>query len=159
MVFLGPDMSDKDKYCEVIELAIEREVQAYLMYTTLAGMMINKGMRSLFMAMAAEELGHKANLELEMMKLGRVVPNEPIKANYKELTEAERSVDGIDMEYKDAILLAVQKEDAAFQLYSELALNSDNAETRNMFLEMAEQEMKHKMRFQEEYENIISDEK
>lgn len=152
-------MSDKDKYCEVIELAIEREVQAYLMYTTLAGMMINKGMRSLFMAMAAEELGHKANLELEMMKLGKVVPNDPINSKFKGITETKNSTDSLDMEYRDAILLAVQKEDAAFQLYSELALNSDDAETRNMFLEMAEQEMKHKMRFQEEYENIISDEK
>lgn len=150
-------MSNEDKYCRVLEFAIEKEVDSYLAYTVLAGRMVNKGMRGLFMAMAGDELGHKANLELELMKRGRVVREYPLAAVVEDAVAMEDGSGVIDMEYKEAILLAVEKEDAAFRLYAELAVTNDDAEARSMFFAMAEQEMIHKMRFQEEYENIIRD--
>lgn len=151
-------MGEDSKYCKILELAIEREVQAYLAYTALAGRMVHKGMRNLFMAMAAEELQHKSNLELELMKLGKSVPDCPINSDVNKANATVGGGEELDMDYKDAISLAIKKEASAYELYSELAVTSDDARARHMFFEMAEQEMKHKIRFEEEYEHIIKDE-
>jgi rubrerythrin len=54
---------------EVLEFAIDREIEANQLYMDLAGLTKNQAMRKVFEDFAKEELGHKA--KLEAMKAGK----------------------------------------------------------------------------------------
>jgi len=58
--------------------------------------------------------------------------------------------------YQDALILAMKQEKAAFQLYNALAGSTDNAALRDVLLSLAQEEAKHKLKFEIEYdENIL----
>jgi rubrerythrin len=57
---------------EILEYAISREVEAYYFYLALAGRVDTPKMRQVFEDLAAEELEHRAKLELEMIKTGKL---------------------------------------------------------------------------------------
>ena len=56
------------------------------------------------------------------------------------------------LEYRDALDLAMSKEKAAFKLYNDLAESTEDARLRSLFLALAGEEAKHKLRFEVEYE-------
>ncbi len=53
--------------------------------------------------------------------------------------------------------MVIKKEQAAFETYNELAAKTKDADSKKVFMEIAQQELKHKLRFQQEYDNIIND--
>ena len=57
------------------------------------------------------------------------------------------------MDYQSALILAMKQEKAAFRLYSDLAASADDAEIRELFLGLAQEEAKHKLRFEVEYDD------
>ncbi len=60
-----------------------------------------------------------------------------------------------NMDYKDALILAMQKEKASFRLYADLAEVVENKAQRKAFLSLAQKEAKHKLRFEIEYDNVV----
>ena len=60
-----------------------------------------------------------------------------------------------DMSYQDALILAMKKEKSAFKLYSDLAGIAPNSDLKNVFLALAQEEAKHKLRFEIEYDDNI----
>jgi len=66
-------MSEIDTDIEIWEFAIAREIDANRFYLTLAQRIDNPEMRKVFEDLASEELEHKAKLELELMKTGKVM--------------------------------------------------------------------------------------
>jgi len=70
--------------------------------------------------------------------------------------EAEQSFFWFNnMDYQDALVLAMSQEKAAFKLYSKLAERSPNQEYKNLFLGLAQEEAKHKLRFELEYDEYV----
>ena len=59
------------------------------------------------------------------------------------------------MDYQDALILAMKKEKKAFQLYSDLAASTDDGGLQELFLGLAQEEAKHKLRFEIEYDEHI----
>ena len=59
------------------------------------------------------------------------------------------------MSYQDALMLAMKKEKAAFRLYYELAKRANNDEMKDVFLSLAQEESKHKLRFEIEYDEYV----
>jgi rubrerythrin len=57
--------------------------------------------------------------------------------------------------YQNALILAMKKEKAAFQLYTDLASQTDDAEVKQIFEGLAQEEAKHKLRFEVEYDDMI----
>jgi rubrerythrin len=51
--------------------------------------------------------------------------------------------------------MAIEKEKAAFRLYADLAGKVDDENSRETLLTMAEEEVKHKMRFEHEYDVLL----
>jgi rubrerythrin len=141
---------------EVLEFAIFREVEAYHFYMALAKIMDNPVMRKVLEDFAKEELEHKAKLELEILKMGQVLPAEkefpaPSRDNY--IVSNTDSL--IDMDYKDILLLAIEKEDASFKTYVNLAFHAADQESKDVLLTIAEEEVKHKFRFEIEYDMLM----
>ncbi len=144
-----------DSYEEILEFAINREAQAYAFYMALAGRMVSPQKQQEFEKLAQEELEHKAKLELEMMKAGKVVKTEE-KSEEEKVGYDIIGVDGgIDMGYKDILSLSISKERVAFRLYVDLAGRAKDEESREVFLELAEEEARHKFRFEIEYDNLL----
>ena len=111
-------------------------------------------MRETFEQFAREEDGHKA--KLLKMKSGDIptIPQEKIL----DLKIGDYLVDieaNADMDYQDALIVAMKKEKAAFKMYTKLADLADNEQAKEVLLSLAQEEAKHKLRFEVEYDDVI----
>jgi len=139
---------------DILDFAIKEEEQAHQFYTALAGKMELPAKRELFEGFAQEELRHKGNLL--GIKEGRTL--KPSGEKVLDLKIADYVVDvepKPDMDYQDALILAMKKEKSAYKLYSDLAESTDRADLRDTFLALAEQEANHKLRFEIEYDDLL----
>jgi len=59
------------------------------------------------------------------------------------------------MNYQDTLILAMKKEKASFHLYTDLAEEVENQVQRETFLSLAQEEAKHKLRFEIKYDNTV----
>jgi rubrerythrin len=115
--------------------------------------MENPAMREVFENFAKEELGHKARLEAmkgsKQIQAGKSV-TDLLLADY--VVDVEPTA---DMSYQDALILAMKKEKASFRLYLDLAGEVGNEDQKAIFLSIAEEEAKHKLRFEIEYDDFV----
>jgi len=140
---------------EVLDFAIAREVEAISFYRDLAAQADALAMKKVFEDFAREEQGHKAKLEAVKRGEYSLVAGAGPAAG---LGLAEYLVEGEptpDMSYADALVLAMKKEKAAYKLYLDLAAMAQGEGTRNLFLALAGEEAKHKLRFEIEYDDHI----
>ncbi len=139
---------------EILELAITREEIANRLFLELAARARNPEIRKVFEELADEELEHKAKLELEILKTGKVM-KESQKPLFREQIDKGEPDSWVDMDYKDMLLLGIQKEDAAFRFYVKLAANARDEDSYETLMALAEQEIKHKLRFEMEYDKLL----
>ena len=146
-------MDTFESFIAVLDYAIDKEIEANQFYVDMAKQMKNPTMREVFEAFAKEELGHKA--KLEAIKQGKEV--QPVK-NITDLRIADYTVDvkpAPDMSYQDALILAMKKEKVAFRLYLDLVDQVENEDQKALFLSLAQEEAKHKLRFEIEYDDVV----
>jgi rubrerythrin len=138
---------------EILDFAIAGEEEAIEFYTDLANKMDNPAIRKVFEGFAKEELGHK--VRLEEMKRGNIqLKGEEVA----DLKIADYTVDvkpSPDMDYQSAIILAMKKEKVAFKLYSALASKMQEPSLQKIFSSLAQEEAKHKLRFEIEYDDNV----
>jgi rubrerythrin len=140
---------------EVLDFAVEQEIAAQNFYHNLAANSDIPEMKVVFESFEKEEKGHQARLE-SMKTKGTFAAANP--ADVEDLGLADYLVDvepTSHMEYKDALILAMKKEKAAYRLYTDLAELSKSKEMKDTFLFLAQEEAKHKLRFEIEYDDII----
>jgi rubrerythrin len=61
------------------------------------------------------------------------------------------------MDYKDMLLLGIEKEEASFRTYVTLIGTVHDQESREALLAIAEEEVKHKLRFELEYDMLLKE--
>ncbi len=132
---------------EILEMAVAREVDANRFYRVLAARVENPRIKKIFEILAAEELEHKAIIELEIMKTGRVVNENRTPTGFRDEPQDYMSPK-IKMNYKDIMLMGVQKEEASIKLYVDLAEMTSDAHSKEILLALAHEEASHKQRFQ-----------
>ena len=141
---------------EILEFAISREVEAYYFFLALAGRVEDPKMRQVFEDLAAEELEHKAKLELEILKTGRTLPDESMPPGRPESGYIMSDSDlPLDIDYKDMLMLGIEKEAAAFRMFVNLIPTVQDEESREILLALAEEEIRHKLRFETEYDMLF----
>jgi rubrerythrin len=139
---------------DLLNFAIGEEEGAARFYTELADRMEKPWIKKLFADFAREELGHKA--KLLGIREGRYL--EPSKSQIMDLKIAEYVVDiepQPGMDYTEALVLAMKKEKAAFRLYSDLAEAAADPDIRKTLTALAQEEAKHKLRFELEYDQHV----
>ncbi|MDD5011604.1 MAG: ferritin family protein [Phycisphaerae bacterium] len=139
---------------DILDFAIKNEIESYRFYTDLAATVNNPEMKKVFSEFAAEEQGHKKLLE--DVKKGKTfnVSDKQVA----DLKIADFTVDvepTPDMDYQSALILAMKKEKKAFQLYTNLAALTEDVTIRQLFQSLAQQEAKHKLYFELEYDQVI----
>ena len=130
---------------EILEFAVAREVEANQLYTYMAEHVTNAGLRGVCEEFAEEELEHKAKLELEIMKTGKVTADINI-ADY-----VVGSGEPMELNYEELLIFAISKEEKSIKLYKDLAQAVENEDLREVFLALVQEEAEHKNRFEREY--------
>ncbi len=141
---------------DTLDFAIEQEIAAQNFYHNLAANSDIPEMKQVFEDFAKEEKGHQAKLESIKSKGSLAAATNP--SDVQDLGLSDYLVDAEptpDMEYKDALILAMQKEKAAYRLYTDLAELSNSKDIKDTFLFLAQEEAKHKLRFEIEYDGIV----
>ena len=139
---------------DVLDFAMDKEQEAVDFYAGLAERSKDAHSRRLFEGFAREEQGHKA--KLEAIKRGKVklAPQKKVMdlkvGDY--LVDVEATP---DLDYQHALIVAMKREKAAFRLYTDLAEQVDDAQTRGALLLLAQEEAKHKLRFEIEYDDNV----
>ncbi len=139
---------------EILDFAINAEQEAVDFYNQLAKNSKTEDMRLVFTSFAQEEIGHKARLT--KIKHEGSYKVEPRKIADLKISDYMVDIKPTpDMIYQDALVLAMKKEKAAFKLYYDLAKLADDLEMRDVFLSLAQEESKHKLRFEIEYDEYV----
>ncbi|HNY03523.1 MAG TPA: ferritin family protein [Bacteroidales bacterium] len=139
---------------EILDFAIGEEQAAVDFYLQLAAQSTNSQTRKIFEEYAEEEMRHKANLVTVRENGHFTLP----EAQVRDLKIAEYLVDvrpAPGMTYQDALILAMKKEKAAYRMYSKLAEKATDPEMKSLFLRLAQEESKHKLAFEIEYDDFI----
>lgn len=142
---------------EILEFAIGKESASAAFYHGLAAKMEKPWMKKTFEDFAREELEHKA--KLIAVRNGHTL--EPSREKILDLKIADYTVGGEpspDMDYPDALLLAMRMEKAAFRLYHDLADRSSDEGLRLTLLALVQEEARHKLRFELEYDQYVQPE-
>jgi rubrerythrin len=139
---------------EILDFAISAEQRAVDLYTGLSERAVVKDMKDVFMQFAREEMGHKARL-LKIKEEGILdLPEQ--KVNDLKISDYTGDVaPRDDMDYSEALVLAMSQEKAAFKLYSTLAERSPTEQFKNLFNALAQEEARHKLRFELEYDEYV----
>jgi rubrerythrin len=139
---------------DILDFAIASEQEAVDFYTKLSKQAANEAMKEVFLQFAKEEMGHKSRLtnikEKQLFEYKKEKVTNLKIADY--LVESEAKA---DMTYQDFLIVAMNKEKAAFKLYSDLAKIAPNNQLRDIFLSLAQEEVKHKLRFEIEYDDYV----
>lgn len=139
---------------EILDYAIANEEAAAKFYTELAEKASHDHIKQVFLSFAQEERGHKE--KLEKIKAGDNLLNAQAKVSdlkigdYLEVVELKS-----DMDYRDALVIAMKAEKAAFRLYTDLAIATDDAALKELLSGLAQEEAKHKLRFELEYDDCL----
>lgn len=142
---------------EIIDYAIDREIESNKFYVDLAKRTKNSITRKIFESFAMEEFGHKAKLEA-MKNSQEFRPSERIG----NLKSADYFVDvqpESDRCYKDAFVLAAKKEAAAMRLYMDMSKLVEDSSQKDVFLLLAQEETRHKLYFETAYDDIVLESK
>ncbi|MCK4304573.1 MAG: ferritin family protein [Candidatus Eisenbacteria sp.] len=148
-------MMQGDTVEDILDFAIEREQEAADFYTDLVAQAKAPAMKDVFRQFSLEEQSHKDRLN--KIKEGKQI--KPIRGRQVlDLKIADYVVaeePGPDINYQSALILAMKKEKAAFRLYTALASQVEDPELKKLLFELAQEEAKHKLRFEVEYDEYI----
>lgn len=148
-------MTDHSSIEAVLDHAIAMEQAAVDLYLQLAGKVNNETMKKVFESFAQEERGHRAKLEAvkagKRPVTGALEPVQDLRiADYVNDVEL-----GEDPSYADVLVFAMKQEKQAFRLYTDLADRASDPEIKQLFQELAQEEAKHKLRFEVEYDQHV----
>jgi rubrerythrin len=139
---------------DILDFAIENEQNAVDFYTQLAKSARTDDMKETFEQFAREEIGHKARLTKIKEEGIFSLPNETV-ADLKIADYIVRAEPTSNMTYEQALVLAMKREKAAFKLYLKLSEKAPNEQLKGLFLGLAQEESRHKLRFELEYDEFV----
>jgi len=139
---------------EILDFAIGQEQQAFDFYTDLSARMERPWMSGIFKGFAQEELGHKR--KLEQIKSGKRLLSSQSKVLDLKIGDYLVDVEpSKDMDYQQALVVAMKKEKKAFKMYNDLAASTEDTNLQDVFMSLAQEEAKHKLRFEIEYDDYV----
>lgn len=147
---------------EVIDFAIEKERMSKSVYEKAvaaapfgdAAAAKRSNVKAMFKEMAQEEENHRRLLENL---------NEKNVAKYKiekvadlKISEFEADVSfSADMSYRDVLVMGMKSEEKSLALYRSMSEKSNDPQLKKLFQVLIQEEAKHKLKFEKEYDNTM----
>jgi len=138
---------------KIISMAIDREVEAYTFYRTIADKVKSEALKSLFAELAGEEKKHRELLQGMLTKDISKMKFDP-SHDYKVADTLPSPPLSADMKPLEGIMVAIKKELEAMQMYTQLASLAKDTETQFLFTQLANMERGHKARLEDIYTNM-----
>ena len=137
----------------IIDFAVKNEVEAYEFYVNATLKVSNEYLKEVFEDLAKEELQHKKFLteflasDIEVIKLDEF-------NDYKVAETIDKPTLSVEMNFTDAIGLAIKNEEEAMQMYKSLSQACLNEEQKSLFIGLMNMEKMHKSRLEDIYINV-----
>lgn len=141
-------------YESVISMAIDNEIEAYDFYYALSQKNLDSAMKNIFDDLAKEEKNHRDILTAFLRNPDKPLKFKPAPADFKVAESVELPPLSLDMKPVEAIALAMKKEEEAMKAYLAFAYESDSAEQKEVFEELAKMEQGHKTKLEDIYTNM-----
>ena len=139
---------------EILNYAIDKEEDARQFYLDIAAKMDRPYMKQVFEQFSKEEKGHKA--KLQAVKEGKMMLKAEKKVMDLQIGDHLEDVDlDAKLDYQQALIVAMKAEKNSYRLYNDLANSTDDENLSSMFLSLAQEEAKHKLRFEIEYDEYV----
>lgn len=142
---------------EILDYAIDQEQQAADFYADVAERAETAGMKQILLDFSEEEKRHKKILESVKVGERELTPE-------KEILDLKISDYLVEVEvhdkisYQDALIIAMKRERAAYDLYSDMASKLPEGNLKEVITGLAIEESKHKLFFESEYdERVLTD--
>lgn len=139
---------------EIIDFAIEREMDEIQFYSELAETMERKNVKQLFRSITLEKTARIIQLE-NMKEMGVLLDIESMPDLKIAGTFSEIDFTKTNLSYQEALILAMNKEKEKFILYQELADCTSDMKCKQTFLTLANQEARQKLKLEIEYDEFI----
>jgi rubrerythrin len=139
---------------EILDFAMKNEQESVDFYSRLSKNAKSEEMKTVFEEFAQEEVKHKVRLQ-------KIKEEDIFSFKKEEIMDLNISdyvvpiVPTPEMSYADALTLAMAKEKAAFKLYMKLSTKVADAGLQSVFMDLAQEESKHKLRFELEYDEYV----
>lgn len=147
-------MKNLKSILDILNFAIGEEQAAVELYTELKSKARSRQMEMVFEEFIEEEKNHKARLTKIKEEKLFTLSDEKI-ADLKISEYLSKVAPSPDMTYREALVFAMNNEKTAYHLYSNLAAAAPSPELKNIFALLANEELKHKLKFEEEFNNFI----
>lgn len=140
---------------EVIDFAIEKEAETSAFYHQLKNMAESKGSKETFEKLAKMEHHHQELLEnLDMEKVNGLANNTTPDLKISDYLEEVEFTP--DIKYRDILVLAMKAEEKSHRMYKEMAAQSEpDSDLHRLFYFLTEQEAKHKLMLETEYDDYV----
>ncbi len=145
---------DEKKFKEIIQFAIDKEVEAFNFYTSASQNAKYSGGKELFLSLAKEEEGHRKlleNLNMEKISQKRIekIPDLHI-SDY--LVEVEMKP---DLSYAEMLRIAMKREEKSLKLYTDMKESNSDEDLKKLFTFLTNEEAKHKLKLEKIYDDEI----
>ena len=145
---------DEKKFKEIIQFAIDKEIEAFNFYTGASQNAKYSGGKELFLSLAKEEEGHRKlleNLNMEKVSQKRIdkVPDLHI-SDYMVEVEMKPS-----LSYADTLRIAMKREEKSLKLYNDMKDSNTDENLKKLFTLLANEEAKHKLKLEKTYDDEI----
>jgi len=143
----------QDEFKNIICLAIDREVEAYTFYRTVSDKVKDRSLKDLFNGLAEDEQKHRHTLEGFLAEAPDKMHFSESK-DYKIVDELPTPPLTVNLKPLEGLVIAIKKELEAMQMYTQLANSSTGEAQKDLFVELASMERRHKSKLEDLYTNM-----
>jgi rubrerythrin len=152
---IKPPVPEIKTFGDVVDFAIHEETKAYVCYMTLAGRVKHPWTRKALEGFAADEVRHIDRLvEIKQTGGAAVEPEDVPDLRIGDYVTADISPRE-DMDTREAYIFAIRAEEAAARFYGNLAAKAVLPEVKEVLLALAQEEAKHKLKLETEYDDRV----
>ena len=139
---------------EILDYAIDQEQQAADFYEDVAQRAETAGMKQILLDFSEEEKRHKKILQAVKTGEHELTPEQEVLD--LKISDYMVEVDATaDISYQDALIIAMKRERAAYELYSDMAAKVPESHLKEVLTGLAKEEAKHKLFFESEYDERV----
>ncbi len=130
----------------ILKRAAAKEEGTYLLYKNAADNAKDPHAKTVLNKFADEELKHKQILENFSVEKLEKLKAETVETSRQGITEFLNDTDDIlgdQLEFKEVLVFAAKREKKAYEFYSNMSGNVENADLKKLFIWLAQEETKH----------------
>ena len=148
-------MAEQETIKDVIEGAVQREINAQKVYSDLSGRVENDSSKDVLLGLVKQEKGHQEILEryLRGELKGGMLGRENVP-DYKIAEHFDQTEITPEMDLKDIFLLAANREKTSVEFYTQLSDVHPEGEIKSLLKRMASEEQGHKEKMERLYTEV-----